>query len=389
MVKNDKQRQFEFVQRLVTVYGFQSIYDFETEISVSDLKQNLNFLPTVNQLVGEMSLLFPMSYFNLARKNYLINTEELAMKIFLKCLSVANINYLKSHKANKNVVRLIFPNLLYIKGIQQNKMENIVHNQSSYTVCHKCSTRSITSPQEFAELFDLPVIEKLSKASMTLRQTKYNGSTIIECKEFNVSTAVYPPIPYQLYLTHYMIDNSHGVDLSDMYIKLSNLEQLDQLCYVGFDLVGQYDRLYLNRDLQYAIKQDSYTTSLRYNLSPLIEPCVIPSHLGKIQQISFVIVHTNPLCDVELGVKISDTSDHKRSGSLILQTITGCPNRISYSDGMMVFERTYQLPKINSLDSPVSSHPRVYYQLISDTGTKSELTQQQIDEMHLEWSLCR
>lgn len=124
-------KRFEFLKSFVTVYGFHSLHDFTTEISIKKLKQNKTFLTEVNNHMDTIRSLFPMSLFNLKRKDYCIDTENLAIKVLRKCLECTNITYEHIHKQNGNVLRLNLPNLFYMKYILQNmnmhEMNDLVH----------------------------------------------------------------------------------------------------------------------------------------------------------------------------------------------------------------------------------------------------------------------
>jgi hypothetical protein len=123
--------RFEFLQSFVILYGFRSLCDFETEISVKELKKKDPFLQEVNQMMCQITRLFPMSLFNLKRKDYLIDSENLAIKVLRKCLECTNIPYEHLHRQHGNVLRLIPPNIMYMNYIIQKmdatEMKDIVH----------------------------------------------------------------------------------------------------------------------------------------------------------------------------------------------------------------------------------------------------------------------
>lgn len=124
--------KLEFIKEFVKLYGFKSLIDFKTEISVKSLKRDKSFLSNINGSMSKIRELYPMTLFNLSRKEYLIDSENLAIKVLRKCLECSNITYEHIHKQSGNSMRLIFPNIMYMNYIiQENKnmdMKDIIHD---------------------------------------------------------------------------------------------------------------------------------------------------------------------------------------------------------------------------------------------------------------------
>ena len=136
MVDHLQAERFSFLESFVTLYGFQSLCDFTTEVSLKELqKKSPTFLEQVNKQMDMIKNLFPMSLFNLKRKEYVIDSENLALKVLRHCLEITNIPYQHVHQQKGNVLRLNPPNLIYMKYIihQQENQKNLTKEMSSIT----------------------------------------------------------------------------------------------------------------------------------------------------------------------------------------------------------------------------------------------------------------
>lgn len=78
--------QVSLVAKIVRIYGFKGLMDYDTEVSASDLKSNPDFLLNLNKYTRDIDRLFPVHDINVRRVNYIIENESFAMNILRSLL---------------------------------------------------------------------------------------------------------------------------------------------------------------------------------------------------------------------------------------------------------------------------------------------------------------
>ena len=122
----NKLLQIKFVDKqLLPLFGIQSIIDYNSKISLNDIKKNINILNQLNNIMNTIKLLFSIKEFNLHKTDYIIKTYTQAYALFKKCLLICNINFEIISFDKINYVRLIKKNILLKNYINTIKMSDV------------------------------------------------------------------------------------------------------------------------------------------------------------------------------------------------------------------------------------------------------------------------
>ena len=76
---------------LLPLYGFRSIADYETIITIGILERCPNFLSLLNQALSRLIDVYPVKKFNLHKTNHQIETCTQAFNILIQCLEISEI----------------------------------------------------------------------------------------------------------------------------------------------------------------------------------------------------------------------------------------------------------------------------------------------------------
>lgn len=284
---NDKiqLQRFEFLKSFVQIYGFSSLCDFKTEISIKELKKNDTLLERINAQMDVIRELFPMSLFNLKRKDYTIDTENLAIKVLRKCLECSNITYEHIHRQSGNILRLNPPNLLYMKYI----IHNMEHTQMKDLI-HGLEMEEINKLFESKEI---STSEFLKKVCFT-NQPQGHQMLSREClKQPQETKTLHIPI---------------SKNMTNMRVRI--FDYLNEFCVINSMLVD-----YKKESIGGRIK----LTCAGHELVA-IDDCYTKTMDGKIEI-------TRNLCSYEYPLPLSILSTHK-SLDLILHAASGYDNVI-------------------------------------------------------------
>jgi len=121
--------QLRFLDKFLHYYGIFGLSDHKSMIASNSITDNN--IQLINASVGEIKQHFQISKMNLSRKNYHIDSQQLALSVLKNCLHQANIPYEIVKKKDANYLRLIPPNKLYMEYIE-NPMDNIHHQTIDY-----------------------------------------------------------------------------------------------------------------------------------------------------------------------------------------------------------------------------------------------------------------
>lgn len=119
-----KYQQLVFVDKvLLPVFGFKNISDFQSAVSIYDLKKQLNFLDHINSIIPEFRKTFPMSEFSLYKTKYIINNVDQAFGLFKKTLILCTILHEFVIKKKIKSIRLVERNFL-LENYRKDKLNN-------------------------------------------------------------------------------------------------------------------------------------------------------------------------------------------------------------------------------------------------------------------------
>jgi hypothetical protein len=123
------QKHFDYTNKIVQIFGFNSLADFTSELSYEHVKKNSNTICSqINYTFDNFKELFIVKDFDLARLDYKLDTAEQAYGFLKKLLEHLFIPYDTYRSKGTISLRLIPPNKFYINYIQ--KMSEIVQNSN-------------------------------------------------------------------------------------------------------------------------------------------------------------------------------------------------------------------------------------------------------------------
>lgn len=129
----DKLKQIEFVdKKLLPIYGFESVLDYNTRVSLNDIKNNKNILKKLNDLLPQLKEIFIVKDFSLHKTDNQIKTHTQAHAILKKCLQSCNILFDVIQDNKINYVRLISKNNILENYINIHKMADIRETNSLF-----------------------------------------------------------------------------------------------------------------------------------------------------------------------------------------------------------------------------------------------------------------
>jgi len=121
----DKLKQIKFVdQILLPIYGIKDITDYQSKVSLNDLKKNPNILLDLNKHLDVLKENFHAKDFNFHKTNNKVQTLTQAMGILKKCLEATNIMYEIINISKINHLRLIPKNNILDQYINMKKTTN-------------------------------------------------------------------------------------------------------------------------------------------------------------------------------------------------------------------------------------------------------------------------
>jgi hypothetical protein len=89
-----KSNQIQFLDtKLLPIYGFKSISDYESKISENDLSKNEKFIDNLNAIIIDFKKYFPIKDFSLHKTNNKIRDVKHAISFLKRCLSIAIIPF--------------------------------------------------------------------------------------------------------------------------------------------------------------------------------------------------------------------------------------------------------------------------------------------------------
>ncbi len=116
------EEQIEFIdKKLVVIYGFINIIDYDKIIYVNEPENNNIDLIKLNEIIPEFRKVFQSKHFSLHKTNYKIENASQAICLLKKCLEITSIPFDISFHKNKKILRLIsYNNVLgdYIKKLK-------------------------------------------------------------------------------------------------------------------------------------------------------------------------------------------------------------------------------------------------------------------------------
>lgn len=100
--------QVMLVSKIVKVYGFKNLMDYETEVSGKSIKKIPNFYENISSYAREIDLLYHVYEIDVKRINYEITTEILAMNILRSLLSSIGVHF-KIRKSDNTIKLSLVP----------------------------------------------------------------------------------------------------------------------------------------------------------------------------------------------------------------------------------------------------------------------------------------
>lgn len=134
MVKSLK-LQIEFVdKKLLKLYGFKNIVDYEYELPIGEPESCPINLVGLNELIEEFRKIFHAKNFSLHKTQYKILTKSQAICLLKTCLEITSIPFDVSLKKNKKYLRLISKNNILDNYINSLKMsENRTFEEKTFS----------------------------------------------------------------------------------------------------------------------------------------------------------------------------------------------------------------------------------------------------------------
>lgn len=122
----DKLQQIEFLdKKLLPLYGFKSIVDYNHKISLNNIINDEGILEKLNMILPEFKKTFTVKEFNFHKTNNKINTATQAYALLKKCLELLGVMYEICPINKINYLRLVSENLILSNYIE-NKMSDIL-----------------------------------------------------------------------------------------------------------------------------------------------------------------------------------------------------------------------------------------------------------------------
>jgi hypothetical protein len=108
-----KYQQLVFVDKvLLPVFGFNNLSDFQSSVSMNDLKKRIYFLDQINNIIPEFKKTFPMAEFSLYKTKYIVNNVDQAFGLLKKTLLLCTILHEFVIKKKIKSIRLVERNFL-------------------------------------------------------------------------------------------------------------------------------------------------------------------------------------------------------------------------------------------------------------------------------------
>lgn len=86
-----KQQIYFLDNTLLLIYGFTSIADYETVITIEKLEKIKDFLENLNSALKELTQVYPVKKFSLHKTDYKIKTLSQAFNILVMCLEISEV----------------------------------------------------------------------------------------------------------------------------------------------------------------------------------------------------------------------------------------------------------------------------------------------------------
>lgn len=121
------EQQITFLDRqLLSIFGFKSIMDYTTIITVSMLENIPNFIQVVNDILATITDVYPVKKFNLHKTDHQVLTHSQAFNILVQCLELSEIPHLVwTELHNRKTIR-------YLRLSDKNKtLEMYIQNKMS------------------------------------------------------------------------------------------------------------------------------------------------------------------------------------------------------------------------------------------------------------------
>lgn len=114
-MKSLDQQIYFLDQKLLPLYGFQSIADYETIINVQILQNKPTFLDLINEILLVIIDIYPVKKFNLHKTDHKIQSHLQAFNILVQCLEISEIPHtLWTETHNRKTIR-------YLRLFRKNK----------------------------------------------------------------------------------------------------------------------------------------------------------------------------------------------------------------------------------------------------------------------------
>ncbi len=126
------EKQIKFIDtKLLKIFGFNNIVDYETKINISEPETEQIDLVKLNELIPEFRELFHAKNFSLHKTNYVIVSKSQAVCLLKTCLELTSIPFDVSLYKKKKYLRLISKNNIledYIQTIKMSENRTLKNN---------------------------------------------------------------------------------------------------------------------------------------------------------------------------------------------------------------------------------------------------------------------
>lgn len=151
--------QIKFVEAILPIFGITGFKDYNTKVVNKDITQDK--IDVLNKGMDDFKRFFPTKNFNLARKNFKIDSSSLALSFLKNCLSHIGHNFECSRDRGVPYMRLKPFNKLLQEYIIQKEMSDIVHSATVHNQKEANQTQIIASNDRYS-LIKGALREKLS-----------------------------------------------------------------------------------------------------------------------------------------------------------------------------------------------------------------------------------
>ena len=159
--------QLQFLNKFLAGFGFNGLADNSTKISQSDVSENV--IEHVNKHIPEIKKIFKIGSMNLSRKNYKIDSVNLAFSVLKHCLKQANVPFESIHTNTSNYMRLIPVNKMLLEYIAH-PMNHIDHLEND---------ENLNEPLNLSTLLDGKKITFVTNRSQFLDKQFNQGNTAL------------------------------------------------------------------------------------------------------------------------------------------------------------------------------------------------------------------